>query len=79
MIAALGDWSWTPGYAAAFLSLATFSLPLIAIDLYMEKTSEEYPTQSAAFGWQLSAATAAVLLIAFGSAYEPSPFVYFQF
>lgn len=79
MITALGDWGWMPSYTAAFLSLATFSLPLIAIDLHLEKSAEEYPTQSAAFGWQLTAATAAVLLIAYGSAYEPSPFVYFQF
>jgi alginate O-acetyltransferase complex protein AlgI len=79
MIAALAHLRWISSYSAAFLCLATFSLPLIAIDLYMEKSSEEYPTQRAAFGWQLTAATAAILLIAYGSAYEPSPFVYFQF
>ncbi len=79
MLAALGDWQRTPNLSAAFLTLAVFSLPLIAIDLYMEKTTEEYPTQNSAFGWQLTAATAAILLVAFGAAYQPSPFVYFQF
>ena len=68
-----------PNYSTAFLYLAIFTLPLLAIDLYMERSSEEYPTQKSAFGWQLTAATAAILVLAFGAAYEPSPFVYFQF
>jgi hypothetical protein len=52
---------------------------MLAIDLYMEHSSEEYPTQKSAFGWQLAVASVAVLLIAYGAAYQPSPFVYFQF
>jgi hypothetical protein len=79
MIAAMASWHWSPNYATAFLYLAAFSLPLVAIDLYMELGSEEYPTQRSAFGWQLTAATAVILIIAFGAAYEPAPFVYFQF
>ncbi len=79
MLAAMADWHRSPSYLTGFIYLATFSLPLVAIDLYMEHSSEEYPTQCSAFGWQLTAATAAMLLIAFGAAYEPAPFVYFQF
>ena len=79
MVAAMADWHWSRSYATAFLYLAIFSLPLIAIDLYMERSAEEYPTQHAAVAWQLSAAAATLLLIAFGAAYEPAPFVYFQF
>ncbi len=81
MIAAISktDWRWSGSYAPAFLCLAIFSLPLVAIDLYMERSAEEYPTQHASFALQLGAATAALLLIAFGAAYEPAPFVYFQF
>jgi alginate O-acetyltransferase complex protein AlgI len=79
MVEALADWRWSRSYLPAFLYLAIFSLPLIAIDLYIERSAEEYPTQHAAFAWQLSAATAALLLIALGAAYEPAPFVYFQF
>jgi D-alanyl-lipoteichoic acid acyltransferase DltB (MBOAT superfamily) len=79
MIAAMTDWSRSRSYAPALLYLAIFSLPLIAIDLYMERSAEEYPTQQAAFAWRLSAAVAALLIIAFGAAYEPAPFVYFQF
>jgi len=79
MIAAMADWHWRRSYAPAFLYLAIFSMPLMAIDLHMERSAEEYPTQRASFAWQLSAATAALLIIAFGAAYEPAPFVYFQF
>jgi D-alanyl-lipoteichoic acid acyltransferase DltB (MBOAT superfamily) len=79
MVAALADWRWSASYAPAFLYLAVFSLPLFAIDLYIERSAEEYPTQRAAFAWQLGAAAAALLVIAFSAAYEPAPFVYFQF
>ena len=79
MVAALADWRWSRSFAPAFLYLAIFSLPLLAIDLYMERSAEEYPAQRAGFAWQLSVATAALLVIAFGAAYEPAPFVYFQF
>ena len=57
MLAAMADWHWNSNYATAFLYLATFSLPLLAVDLYMEHSSEDYPTQRSAFGWQLTAAT----------------------
>ena len=79
MIAALADWRWAPGYSAAFLYLAVFTLPLFATDLYMERSAEEYPTQHASLAWRLTAATVAVLIIAFGAAYQTAPFVYFQF
>ena len=79
MVAALANWRWNKTYGAAFLYLAIFSLPLLALDLYMERSAEEYPTQRAGFAWQLGFAAAALLIIAFGAAYEPAPFVYFQF
>ncbi len=79
MLAALANWRWATTYSTGFAYLAAFTLPMLAIDLYMEHSAEEYPTQNASFGWQLSVATAAILVIAFGAAYEPSPFVYFQF
>ena len=58
MVAAMADWQWSRSFAPAFLYLAIFSVPLLAIDLYMERSAEEYPAQRAAFAWQLSAATA---------------------
>jgi alginate O-acetyltransferase complex protein AlgI len=79
MLRDLGNWTWTSSYSAAFMYLLAIALPMLAIDLYMEHSSEEYPTQKASFGWQLAAASAAVLVIAYGAAYQPSPFVYFQF
>jgi len=79
MVAALTDWHWSRSYAPAFLYLAIVSLPLMVMDFYMERSAEEYPTQHAPFAWQLTAAAAALLIIAFGAAYETAPFVYFQF
>jgi len=79
MLRALGQWGWESTYVTAFLYLLAIALPMLAIDLYMESSSEEYPTQHASFGWQLTTATAAVVVIAYGAAYQPSPFVYFQF
>ena len=79
MLRAMSDWRWSRSYMPALLYLATLALPLMAIDLYLERSEEEYPTQRAAFAWKLSAATAALVIIAFGAAYEPAPFVYFQF
>jgi D-alanyl-lipoteichoic acid acyltransferase DltB (MBOAT superfamily) len=79
LVRSLASWTWTPHIHTAFLYLALFVTPVLLVDLYLEKTAEEYPAQKAPFGWQLTTAAAGVLLIAFGSAYEPSPFVYFQF
>ncbi len=78
----LGDlrvWSWSATYTTAFLYLALLASPILLIDLWLEHTSEEYPTQHASFGWQLAAAAGAILLVAFGAAYQSTPFVYFQF
>lgn len=79
MLGGLRSWQWPASYTTAFLTLAVFALPILLIDLRLERTAEEYPTQRAAFGWQLTAAAGAVLLVAFGAAYQSAPFVYFQF
>jgi hypothetical protein len=65
--------------SAGFLYLFLLLIPILGIDLYAEYASEEYPTQHATFTWQFAAAAAALVLIAFVSAYQASPFVYFQF
>jgi hypothetical protein len=31
------------------------------------------------FAWQLTAAAATILMVAFGAAYKSAPFLYFQF
>jgi alginate O-acetyltransferase complex protein AlgI len=79
MLAALRHWQWLPIYSTVLLTLATFALPVLVIDFYLERTAEEYPTQHASFGWQLSAASIAVFAVAFASANQSAPFVYFQF
>jgi len=79
MLRDLGSWPWLPSCSAAFAYLLAIALPMLAIDLYMEHSAEEYPTQKSSFGWQLAVASVAILFIAYGAAYQPSPFVYFQF
>ena len=79
MLGALRSWQWMSSYSTAFIYLIIAIAPLLLLDLYLEHSGEEYPSQRASFGWQLTAAAAAMLVIAFGSAYESSPFVYFQF
>jgi alginate O-acetyltransferase complex protein AlgI len=79
MLSFLREWPWMASYPTAFLYLALAALPLILIDLYLEHSSEEYPAQHASFGWQLMTAATALVVIAFASAYESAPFVYFQF
>jgi D-alanyl-lipoteichoic acid acyltransferase DltB (MBOAT superfamily) len=79
MLMALRNWQWEASYLTALIYLALAALPLIVIDLSLEHSLEEYPAQHASFGWQISAATAAIVTLAFASAYESAPFVYFQF
>jgi len=79
MLLALRAWPWMSSYSTACVYLGISIAPLVLLDLYLESSGEEYPTQYASFGWQLTAAAAAMLAIAFGAAYESSPFVYFQF
>jgi len=79
MLLALRAWPWMSSYSTAFFYLLLAIAPLVLLDLYLEHSGEEYPTQYASFGWQLTAAATAMLAIAFGAAYESSPFVYFQF
>jgi D-alanyl-lipoteichoic acid acyltransferase DltB (MBOAT superfamily) len=79
MVSALSVWPRTPYLSTACIYLTIFAAPMLMIDLYMERSGEEYPTQDSAFGWQLATASAAIFAIAYGAAYEPSPFVYFQF
>ncbi|AXC14930.1 putative poly(beta-D-mannuronate) O-acetylase [Acidisarcina polymorpha] len=79
MFIGLARWSWNPVYGTALTYLICCTIPLIAIDLYLERSGDEYPSQSASFMWQLNTAAVAVAFVAFGAAYESAPFVYFQF
>jgi len=79
MLRDLGSWHWLASNSTAFVYLLAIALPMLAIDLYMEHSSEEYPAQNSSFAWQLAVASVAIFFIAYGAAYQPSPFVYFQF
>jgi D-alanyl-lipoteichoic acid acyltransferase DltB (MBOAT superfamily) len=72
-------WAWRPTYPAALAYLAIFTLPLLAIDLRLEHSGEEYLGQTARYPWQILAAAAAVIAVAMLSQGESSAFIYFQF
>src|SRR5262249_26232512 len=59
-LAQLTRWSWQPTYVSAFAYLAIFTLPLLAIDLRLEQTGEEYVFQSARPRVQVAMAAAAL-------------------
>ena len=79
MIAGLGTWEWNAAYWAAAKLLIMFSLPLFLLDLWLERTGDEYVFQSAALSWKLAFAAAAVVIVAFFGANQANAFIYFQF
>jgi alginate O-acetyltransferase complex protein AlgI len=79
MIAGLGTWEWNAAYWAAAKLLIMFSLPLFLLDLWLERTGDEYVFQSAALSRKLVFAAAAVVIVAFFGANQANAFIYFQF
>ncbi len=79
MLGNLAHWSWRPTYASALAYLAVFTLPLFAMDLRLENADEEYVFQRANFRWQVAAAGAAIMAVAFLADAQSNVFIYFQF
>ena len=79
MLAALRVWDWNDAYWVALKFLAMFSLPLLLLDLWLEKTGDEYFMQSATLTRRLAFATASAMIIAFYGANQANAFIYFQF
>ncbi len=79
MLGALGTWDWTDKYLVSIKFLIMFSVPLFLIDLWLERTGDEYLFQSAALAKRLTFATAGALVVAFYGANQANAFIYFQF
>ena len=59
--------------------LAFFILPLFALDLWLEKTGDEYLFESRSVDLRVAAGFAMVMMITFFSANQANAFIYFQF
>ena len=79
ILGGLGVWQWRAAYWVAFKFLALFSLPLMLLDLQLEKTGDEYFLQSAGWTWRIAVASTAAIIAAFFGANQSNAFIYFQF
>jgi len=72
-------WAWRPEYAIAFRFLAVFVLPLLAIDILMERSQEEYVFEKRRLPLRFAAASALLAALVLFAGSEPNAFIYFQF
>ncbi len=79
MLAALRFWYWGPECPAALRFLAFFILPLFALDLWLERTGDEYIFESRSVNLRVATGLAVMLVITFFSANQANAFIYFQF
>jgi D-alanyl-lipoteichoic acid acyltransferase DltB (MBOAT superfamily) len=79
MVASSTVWQWQPEYAAVLRFLAVFIVPLLLIDIQLEKTGGEYLLEARPLAWRFGTGIAMFLLLAFFSANQSNAFIYFQF
>ncbi len=79
MLRGFGAWVWKPEFAAAFLFLAIFSVPLMLLDLQVESSGDEYCFASTAVRPRVAFGLVCGLVIAFFGANQANAFIYFQF
>jgi D-alanyl-lipoteichoic acid acyltransferase DltB (MBOAT superfamily) len=79
LIAGLGVWEWRPEYWIALKFVSILSIIALAMDLWLERTGDEYVLQSATFPMRVTAGVCAIALITFFGANDGSAFIYFQF
>jgi len=79
MVKGVTVWSWRPEFPAAFLFLALFSIPLFVLDVYLEKSGDEYLCASGSVQTRVSFGLACTLIIALLGANQANAFIYFQF
>ena len=63
----------------ALLFVAIHAVPMLLLDLYLEKTGEEYPMEQKNPPWRLATAFSLVILTLLFSGNQISAFIYFQF
>jgi alginate O-acetyltransferase complex protein AlgI len=78
-LSGLFRYAWQSQYAAAFVLLSMFSVPLFLVDLLLEARDQEYPFAEAHYAVRTGLALVAFLVLAFFSQSKFNTFIYFQF
>src|SRR3989442_956031 len=79
MLRGLFDFTWRAEYAAAFATLCVFALPLLAVDLLMEASEQEYPFAKAPYEVRTAMVAAALIVLVLFTGNDSNAFIYFQF
>jgi D-alanyl-lipoteichoic acid acyltransferase DltB (MBOAT superfamily) len=79
LLAGLSHFSWRSEYAAAFLMLCIFTVPLFLTDLLLEASNQEYPFAASPYVVRTCLAAVALVVLALFSGSNLNAFVYFQF
>src|SRR5881628_395953 len=79
MLRGLFDSTWRAEYAAAFATLCVFALPLLAVDLLMETSEQEYPLAKAPYKVRTAMVAAALIVLVLFTGNDSNAFIYFQF
>ncbi len=79
LLAGLSHFAWRSEYAAAFLMLCIFTVPLFLADLLLEASNQEYPFAASPYVVRTCLAAVALVVLALFSGSNLNAFVYFQF
>src|SRR6202140_3934192 len=79
LLAGLSHFAWRSEYAAAFLMLCIFTVPLFLADLLLEASNQEYPFAASPYVVRTCVAAVALVVLALFSGSNLNAFVYFQF
>jgi len=79
-LAGLTRFAWRAEYATAAMFLASFAIPMFALDLILETRQEEYPFEKSRLPFlRVATAMSLLFLVTWFSANELNAFIYFQF
>jgi alginate O-acetyltransferase complex protein AlgI len=79
LIAGAATLGWRPIYGLAFKFLALVCIPLLAVDLYLERSREEYPLATRRPAIQIAYGMAMLAVITLFTANNEAAFIYFRF
>lgn len=79
LLAGLSSVSWNSNYASILIFLAIVSSLMLAIDVIIERTSQEYPLQQALPHWRVAFAAMLLVILALAGGSQINAFIYFQF
>ena len=79
LLAGATVWAWRPEYAIAFRFLAAFVLPMLAIDIMLERSQEEYVFEKRRLSTRFALASALLATLILFAGSSPNAFIYFQF